>query len=231
MLLDNLWMALIRKLGGRSNYIQVPSRAMDLWRESPLAAPGRVHWCLSSTVFFFSPQTEVDSYEHAGRRTRESPIQNDHVRSRSGVSWHQDRLWYEELLFNPYRPTAIQELLEIIGRVRLWPSCSFATALDSDINQTTGSGGHLSMWENRCMHACCVQAIREAPATRRNSVNSWVNSRWSPATQPVLRGYTASKKLHCITLTDRQPFKNCWKLSVESVYVLRARSRPLSTRI
>ena len=48
-------------------------------------------------------------------------------------------------LYNPLTPTVIQKLLEIIGRVRLCPSCSFATALDSDINQTTGSGGRLSM--------------------------------------------------------------------------------------
>ena len=61
---------------------------------------------------------------------------------------------------NPLRLTAIQKLLEIIGKVRLYPSCSFATALDSDINQTTGSGGHLSMWENQCMHAavCLLRA-------------------------------------------------------------------------
>ena len=61
---------------------------------------------------------------------------------------------------NPLTPTVIQKLLEIIGGVRLCPSCSFATALDSDINQTTGSGGHLSMWENRCMHAavCLLRA-------------------------------------------------------------------------
>ena len=61
---------------------------------------------------------------------------------------------------NPLRPTAIQKLLEFIGRVRLYPSCSFATALDADTNQTTGSGGHLSMWENRCMHAavCLLSA-------------------------------------------------------------------------
>ena len=64
------------------------------------------------------------------------------------------------LTFNPLTPTVIQKLLKIIGRVRLCPSCSFATALDSDINQTTGSGGHLSMWENRCMHAavCLLRA-------------------------------------------------------------------------
>ena len=63
-------------------------------------------------------------------------------------------------IFNPLRPTAIQKLLEIIGRVRLYPSCSFATALDSDMNQTTGSGGHLNMWENQCMHAavCLLRA-------------------------------------------------------------------------
>ena len=47
-------------------------------------------------------------------------------------------------LYNPLRTTAIQKLLEMIGRVRLCPSYSFATALDSDINQTAGSGGHLS---------------------------------------------------------------------------------------
>ena len=60
----------------------------------------------------------------------------------------------------PFFPTVIQKLLDIIGRVRLCPSCSFATALDSDINQTTGSAGHLSMWENRCMHAavCLLRA-------------------------------------------------------------------------
>ena len=72
--------------------------------------------------------------------------------------------WCSELLLasqiNPLRPTAIQKLLKIIDRVRLYPSCSFATALDSDINQTTGTGGHLSMWKNRCMHAavCLLRA-------------------------------------------------------------------------
>ena len=67
---------------------------------------------------------------------------------------------FATLTFNPLTPTAIQKLLEIIDRVRLYPSCSFATALDSDINQTTGSGGHLSMWKNRCMHAtvCLLRA-------------------------------------------------------------------------
>ena len=59
-----------------------------------------------------------------------------------------------------WRRQSFKKLLGIIGRVRLCPSCSFATALDSDINQTTGSGGHLSMWENRCMHAavCLLRA-------------------------------------------------------------------------
>ena len=51
----------------------------------------------------------------------------------------------KKALYNPLTPTAIQKLLEMIGRVRLCPSYSFATALDSDINQTAGSGGHLSM--------------------------------------------------------------------------------------
>ena len=61
---------------------------------------------------------------------------------------------------NPLRTTVIQKLLEIIGIVSLCPSCSFATALDSDINQTTGTGRLLSMWENRWMHAavCLLRA-------------------------------------------------------------------------
>ena len=61
---------------------------------------------------------------------------------------------------NPQTPTAIQKLLEIIDIVRLYPSCLFATALDSDIIQTTGSGGRPKMWENRRMHAavCLLRA-------------------------------------------------------------------------
>ena len=51
---------------------------------------------------------------------------------------------YKIALYNPLRTTVIQKLLEIIGIVRLCPSCSFATALDSDIIQTTGTGGVLS---------------------------------------------------------------------------------------
>ena len=74
-------------------------------------------------------------------------------------SYLEAKLW-PQIYNNPLTPTVIWKLLEIIGRVRLCPSCSFATALDSDINQTTGSGGHLSMWENRCMHAavCLLRA-------------------------------------------------------------------------
>ena len=48
------------------------------------------------------------------------------------------------LKLNPLRLTAIQKLLEMIGRVRLYPCVLVATALDSDINQTAGSGDHLS---------------------------------------------------------------------------------------
>ena len=46
---------------------------------------------------------------------------------------------------NHLRPTAIQKLLEMIGRVHLYPRLLVAIALDSDINLTTGSGGHPSM--------------------------------------------------------------------------------------
>ena len=67
--------------------------------------------------------------------------------------------------YNPLTPTAIQKLLEIIDRVRLYPSCLFATALDSDINQTTGSGGHLSMWKS--MYACRSVSVACRPAEKR----------------------------------------------------------------
>ena len=73
---------------------------------------------------------------------------------------HTTSIFLHLRCLNPLTPTAIQKLLEIIDRVRLYPSCSFATALDSDINQTTGSGGRPKMWENRRMHAavCLLRA-------------------------------------------------------------------------
>ena len=42
-------------------------------------------------------------------------------------------------------PVAISKLLEIIDRSTYILARSIATALESDINQTAGSGGHLSM--------------------------------------------------------------------------------------
>ena len=61
---------------------------------------------------------------------------------------------------NPLMPVAISKQLEMIGRSAYILACSIATALHSDIYQTAGSGGHLSMWENRCMHAtvCLLHA-------------------------------------------------------------------------
>ena len=46
---------------------------------------------------------------------------------------------------NPLMPVAISKPLEIIGKSTYILACSIATAPDSDINQTAGSGGHLSM--------------------------------------------------------------------------------------
>ena len=67
---------------------------------------------------------------------------------------------YCDCNFNPLRLVAISKLLELIGRSAYILACSPATAPDSDINQTAGSGGHLSMWENRCMYAkvCLLHA-------------------------------------------------------------------------
>ena len=47
--------------------------------------------------------------------------------------------------YNPLSLTAIQKLLEMIGRVRLYPRLLVATVLDSYINQTARSGDHPSM--------------------------------------------------------------------------------------
>ena len=42
-------------------------------------------------------------------------------------------------------PVAISKLLEMIGKSTYILAYSIMTALDSDIIETTGSGGHLSM--------------------------------------------------------------------------------------
>ena len=107
----------------------------------------------------------------------------------------------------------------MIGRVGLCPSYPFATGLDSDLNQTACSGGHLSMWENRCMHAtvCLLRAGQPRRTSAAAKSGQFVGQfSWVTGDQPVSKGYTATLKMHCITLRDRQPFKNCWKWSVES---------------
>ena len=50
-------------------------------------------------------------------------------------------------VINPFRPTAISKLLEMFGRSTYVLTYLFVTALDSDINQSAGSGGHL----HRCI--------------------------------------------------------------------------------
>ena len=47
--------------------------------------------------------------------------------------------------FNPLTPVSISKQLEMIGRSAYILAFSIVTALHSDINQTAGSGGHLSM--------------------------------------------------------------------------------------
>ena len=47
---------------------------------------------------------------------------------------------------------------------------SIATAIHSDINQTAGSSGHLSIWENRCMHA--TVCLRCETDRRRGEIGS-----------------------------------------------------------
>ena len=57
----------------------------------------------------------------------------------------------------PLTPIAISKQ---IGSSVYLLFCPFVTPLHSDITQTASSGGHLSMWENRCMHAtvCLLRA-------------------------------------------------------------------------
>ena len=96
-----------------------------------------------------------------------------------------------QLYINPLRTTVIQKLLEIIGIVRLCPSCSFATALDSDINQTTGTGGLLSMWENRCMHAavCLLCAGQPRSASDAAKLGQFIGQfSWVTGDPIVLKG-------------------------------------------
>ena len=50
-----------------------------------------------------------------------------------------------KLLVNPLTPVAISKSQEMIGRSAYILACSITTALHSDINQTAGSRGHLSM--------------------------------------------------------------------------------------
>ena len=94
-------------------------------------------------------------------------------------------------LYNHLRTTAIRKLLEMIGRVRLCPSYSFATALDSDINQTAGSGGYLSMWENRCMHGtvCLLRADQPRRAGAAAKSGQFVGQfSWVTGDPIVLKG-------------------------------------------
>ena len=49
-------------------------------------------------------------------------------------------------------------------------ACSPVTAPDSDINQTAGSSGRLSMCENRCMHASTCLLRQGQPRSAGNAV-------------------------------------------------------------
>ena len=63
-------------------------------------------------------------------------------------------------LDNPFTPAAVSKPLEMIGSPTYVLACQEPTASDSDINETAGSPGHLSMWKNRCLHAavCLLRA-------------------------------------------------------------------------
>ena len=76
---------------------------------------------------------------------------------------HSQKQMYQ---FNPLTPRAISERLGMIGNSTYILTCSIATAPDSDINQTAGSGGQLSKWKNRCMSAVSGQPKRACDAAK-----------------------------------------------------------------
>ena len=79
-------------------------------------------------------------------------------------------------------PIAISELMKMISRSAYFLACSIGTALHSYINQTSSSDGHLSMWENLCMHAtvclmCAGQSSSAGHAAKSGQFKgqfSWV---------------------------------------------------------
>ena len=66
------------------------------------------------------------------------------------------------MVINPFTSVAISKLLEMISRFTYVLGCSITNALHSDINQTAGSGGHLSV--RKMMHACYSVSAACRPA-------------------------------------------------------------------
>ena len=95
---------------------------------------------------------------------------------------------------NPLTPMALSKLLKMIGRSAYILACSTAIAPDSNINQTAGSGGHLCMWENRCMHSASVLCRPAETRQRRGEIGSiWksilMGHRWPNGHQRIIAVY------------------------------------------
>ena len=73
---------------------------------------------------------------------------------------------------NPLTPTAVSKPLEVIGSPTYVLACQEPNAPDSDINQTAGSPGRLSMWKNRCMHAAVCLLRAGQPKRAGNAAES-----------------------------------------------------------
>ena len=98
--------------------------------------------------------------------------------------------------FNPLRPVAISKQREWIGRSAYILSWSIATALHSDIHQTAGSGGHLNMWENRCVRAtvCLLRAGRPTRAGDMAKSGQFIGQlSWVTGDSIGLKGLTSSQ--------------------------------------
>ena len=123
-------------------------------------------------------------------------------------------------LYNPLRLVAISKQLEWIGRSAYILTWSIATALHSDINQTSGSGGHLNMWENRCMRAtvCLLHAGRPTRAGNAAKSGQFIGQlSWVTGDPISLKGLNDSKMFIYDSNTSKE--ENCVLNSSSHIHI------------
>ena len=135
-------------------------------------------------------------------------------------------------VLTPWGRQSFKNCWKLSVKSGLCPSCSFATALDSDIIHTTGTGGVLSRWENRLIYTpqCVTVACRPSEKRRRlgeigsihMSYISWVTGDPWFSSQWLLEFL---EQLHYITpWMDDIHSKTAGNYRYSHIYVIRARS-------